>query len=584
MMVGRITSVPARTRPGVWCSRVASLPRLRSVSVSAGLIGCCITLSTSLPAFAAPPEGPPPPPDDQPGQADAEPPAPSLDAEQLRAMQERIDALEAEVERLRAEQDATKQQLAADEAAATTATAPIEEAAEPAATKPIASSGDGQEAPDYATGFHFGSYGRIVGAGDLRGRPGRNADLVAHGSRWDESSYAELELRREDYWKETGAYTRIVATVAFAHPIFHYDTNFAAKLAVRNLYVEEQDLGTKGLSLWAGSRMYRGDDVYVLDWWPLDNLNTIGGGVGYQAKFGTFFKVHAGVMQPNDPYFKQLAGRSPALDQPGLAQVAILDRQKLVTSYKIGHVIKLGTGGVKIIGYGETHHLRAGQRDRDYRDFESVPDDHGYVAGGELSLFTGKRSTHLNLWVRHAWNLAAYGDFAVPSQLAPDRTTKGARELVVALGGNWEYEFFGLMMGSYFRRFRNASPDLDYWDLNEGIILLRPQFWFGKWAGAALEASYQFQQRGVLAQYGDVEQTRPIFGSLWRVGAMPFVSVAGRGAYARPHIRLMYMATFRDAGARALYPVDDVFNLRPVDHFFGLGAEWWFGSTSYFRD
>ena len=58
-----------------------------------------------------------------------------------------------------------------------------------------------------------------------------------------------------------------------------------------------------------------------------------------------------------------------------------------------------------VIGVGSLR-LHAGQRDRDYRDFESVPDDHGYVAGGELSLFTGKRSTHLNLWVRHAWNLA----------------------------------------------------------------------------------------------------------------------------------------------------------------------------------
>lgn len=562
---------------------MASLPRLRfSLASLAGLLGCGLTLSTPAQAFAGPPDGPPPPPEDQPDEAQ-EPPAPSLDAEQLRALQERISALEAEVERLRAEQNATSEREAEAEVAA--ATAPIEAPAEPAGTKPVGSSRDGQRPIDYATGFHFGSYGRVVGAGDLKGRPGRNADLVAHGSRWDESTYAELELRREDYWKETGAYTRIVSTIAFAHPIFHYDTNFAAKLAIRNLYVEEQDLGVKGLSLWAGSRMYRGDDVYVLDWWPLDNLNTVGGGVGYQAKFGTFFKVHAGVMQPNDPYFRQLAGRSPALDQVGLASVATLDRQKLVTSYKLGHVFAVGEGGggVKLIGYGETHHLRAGQRELEYREFEDVPDDHGFVAGGELSLFTGKRSSHLNLWVRHAWNLAAYGDFAVPNQLAPDRTTKGARELVVALGGNWEYEFFGLMVGSYFRRFRNASPDLDFGDLNEGIVLVRPQFWIGKWGGAALEASYQFLQRGVLAQYGDVEQTRPIFGSMWRVGAMPFVSVAGRGSYARPHIRLMYMASFRDEGARALYPIDDVFNLRPIDHFFGLGAEWWFGSTSYFR-
>jgi len=33
------------------------------------------------------------------------------------------------------------------------------------------------------------------------------------------------------------------------------------------------------LAVWAGARMYRGDDIYLLDFWPLDSLNTYGGGV-----------------------------------------------------------------------------------------------------------------------------------------------------------------------------------------------------------------------------------------------------------------------------------------------------------------
>ena len=65
---------------------------------------------------------------------------------------------------------------------------------------------------------------------------------------------------------------------------------------------------------------------------------------------------------------------------------------------------------------------------------------------------------------------------------------------------------------------------------------------------------------------------------------MPFISPGGAGSYSRPHIRLMYMLTSRDAGARSMYTADDVFARRSVDHFIGLGAEWWFGSTSYFRN
>ena len=31
----------------------------------------------------------------------------------------------------------------------------------------------------------------------------------------------------------------------------------------------------------------------------------------------------------------------------------------------------------------------------------------------------------------------------------------------------------------------------------------------------------------------------------------------------------------------ALYPVEDVFAQRKAEHFLGLGAEWWFNSSSY---
>ena len=550
------------------------------LSITAGTLA----MGRSGQAWAAAPAADDAPPSTDAGETPP-PPPPAIDAEQLQRMQDRLDALEAEVEHLRGELEETRAEPEPEPEPEPESEPEPEPEPEPG-PKPVGSARDGQRAPNYADGFHFGSYGRVVAAGDLRGRAGRDSDIVARGSRWDESTYAELELRREDYWEQTGAHTRVVATVALAHPIFHYNGEFDASIALRNLYIEEMDLGVKGLSFWAGSRMYRGDDIYVLDWWPLDNLNTIGGGAGYQFKAGSFIKVHAGVNQPNTRFYSQMRPRPLPLNQPGDTDVAILDRQKLVTSYKLGHVFGLGdTGGLKLVAYGETHHLRAGQRETngEYREFEEVPADSGYVAGGELSLFSGERSTHLNLWVRHAWNLAAYGDFARPEQLAQDATTSGARELIIALGGNYEKKFFGLMMGAYFRRFRNASPDLDAADLNEGIVLIRPQFWFAKIAGVSLEASYQAQQRAAFPSLEE-DTSGPLFASLWRAGVMPFLSPAGRGSYARPHIRAWYMVTIRDSGAQSLYAQDDVFNLRPVDHLIGFGAEWWFGSTSYFRD
>src|SRR4051812_28905666 len=170
----------------------------------------------------------------------------------------------------------------------------------PDAPKPPSEAPKPVEAPRAPpqSGFAFGSYGRMIAATDFKGRPGRDADIVAHGSRLDQSNYVELELRRDDYWQKTDSSTRLVATLALANPIFHYNGEFNVKMAVRNLYLESRDLGAKGLSFWAGSRMYRGDDIYLLDFWPLDNLNTMGAGARYDLKKTTYVAVHGGFNEP----------------------------------------------------------------------------------------------------------------------------------------------------------------------------------------------------------------------------------------------------------------------------------------------
>jgi LamB porin len=523
---------------------------------------------------------PAPPPPSEPTTEAPTPPPPrddDVDAE-LEALRKRVEELEKEVEGIGERQSKI----------AATTVGPVQPAATTKTQAKTTSGGAGDSAdnrmPDYAEGFHFGSYGRVVAGGDHRGRAGRDADIVAYGSRLDESNYAELELRREDYWEETGAYTRVVATMAFGNPIFHYDAQFAAKLAVRNLYVEEAGLGLKNLKVWAGSRMYRGDDIYLLNFWPLDNLNTLGGGLSYEFIPNLVLKLHSGVNQPQNPFFYQDATRPKPLGQIGAQAVRITDRQKSISSVKLSHIFPIGeTGGFKPVIYGEMHFTTSAQRERETQQYENLPRDQGFVVGTQLGLFSGKRGTHLNLVFRYAGGLAAYGEFNAPSRLAPDKTSKGAREIVVAASGNYEVGPFGILLGSYWREFRNASPGLDVDDLGEGIVAVRPTVWFGKIAGLSLEGSYQAQRRGVLVPKGDGGQT-PQFAQLGRIGLVPFLSPAGRGNYVRPHIRLIYVLTMRDAGARRLYPVDDVFAIRKVDHFIGLGAEWWFGSTSYFRD
>lgn len=450
-----------------------------------------------------------------------------------------------------------------------------------------------EPAPIPESGFFLGSYGRAVSATDFRKRPGRDADIVARGSRLDESPYVEIDFQRQDYWKATGTTTRAVVTLGTSAPLFHYNADFNVRMAVRNLFLQANNIVTKGLSVWVGSRMYRGDDSYLLDFWPLDNLNTMGGGVRYELPSGrTFFAWHAGLNQPNTGFFKQTVGRTPALNQVGVTNVNILDRQKFITSFKASHTVRVGEkAGVKAVFYGEVHDVPSGQRETEKKgDFETLPEDLGFVVGAQLGAFTGVDASHVNLFVRYAGGVAAYGEFGTPFQLAPDRTSSGARELWITMSGNWETGPLGLMGAAYFRSFRDASPDLDFNDVDEGIVLARPHFFLSDWGGLAVEASYQAQQRGIryqplpetLGQPIPAPEAAPHMAGLFRMGLVPFLSPAGKGSYSRPQIRLIYLLTHRDAGARALYARDDVFSLREWEHFFGVGVEWWFNAqTTY---
>src|SRR5262245_33751277 len=91
-----------------------------------------------------------------------------------------------------------------------------------------------EEGKPEAGRFEFGSYGRVRAASDLRGGTGRQTNIIAHGSRLDEESYAELELRREDTFKDD-IKTKIVSTLALFPPFFHFSGNPTQQIALRNL-------------------------------------------------------------------------------------------------------------------------------------------------------------------------------------------------------------------------------------------------------------------------------------------------------------------------------------------------------------
>jgi maltoporin len=457
----------------------------------------------------------------------------------------------------------------------------VDASAQPAASAPVASTTDAAATatrpPSWMDGFSFGSYGRVVIATDLRGHVGREANIVAHGTRVDDQTYTELEVHRDDNF-EGGVRTRVVATLAIRGPLFHQSGTWDAQLAVRNLYIEARDVLTRGLALWVGSRMYRGDDIYLLNWWPMDNLNTVGAGGRYDLGNYLTFAVHGGTNRLDSSYQYQSIRVIPR-DGIGAVNVALLDRPRFLGSLKTTLWLngRDARRGVKLSLYGEGHTLPEGVRQQlETGERELLPSDGGYVVGAQVGAYTGQRNTYVNLFFRYAQGLASYGDLAVPYTLSAVQTSARARDVVLALAGNFEHGWFGLLAGAYLRYFRDADPALygrnDQW---EGTFVLRPTAWIGQHAGISVEGSWQRVTYNTL----DMVSGQPKSGSAWRFAVIPFVTPAGRGSFTRPHLRAIYAATLRDDGALRLYAPDDPFARNSIEHYLALSCEWWFNSS-----
>jgi len=425
------------------------------------------------------------------------------------------------------------------------------------------------------TGFSFGSYGRVGVASDLRGRTGRVSNIVAFGPRLELPPYAEVQFNYDARFGHSR--WRAVTTIAMNESLFHFNGRFDGAFAVRNLYLEETGVGSDRLSLWVGSRMYRGDDVYLLNFWPMDNLNMVGGGARYLAGEHVVLQAAVGMNRLDDPYQLQTISVAPR-DGFGPSTAFLLDRPRVLgaakaTWFSVGRAAR---EGLKVSLYGEAHAMASGVRQlNDVGTRIELPSDNGWVVGGQVGLYRG--SNFINVFARYSRGLGAYGELDVPVTLASARTSARAEDLRLALSGNWETGPFALMVGAYFRYFRDADPGVFSRDaLVEGAVAARPIVWFGQRVGLAAEVSYQ---RIVYNAIDPVTGNGALAGSVTRFAVIPFVSPAGRGSYTRPHLQVIYAASLRSDGARRLYAPDDPFSFNGVEHFLGVATEWWFNSS-----
>jgi hypothetical protein len=439
--------------------------------------------------------------------------------------------------------------------------------------------------PTPASGFQFGSYGRILAGSDLRGGKPEPVAVVAHGPRIVEKSYLELDLQ---YLLATasGRIVRTVATLAFDDTLFHDTGEFEARPAIRNMFVETDV--TPQLTAWVGSRMYRGGDIYLFDYWPLDDQNTVGAGARYRINRSWLdpwvVSAHVGWNRlRNEFQFQEITVPDPA---QGATTVTQLNRQRMTASATFeGALVTNGPAQMNLRGkvHAEAQTLPSGTRERDDGTREELPADLGFTVGAELSMFgfdPGNHDyhRHANLFVRYSRGLAAFDELAPPTSFDAELKTTRASELVVGLSAAWDHALGNVMLGALTRRFvdadRNAEDVDDGWEYS---VAARPlaRMWRDLYAGADL--SYQVRFPRGLNPTSQLASDPAIL----QIAPMVVWSPMGPSAYARPQLRLVYRAARLNAGARDLYAPDDPRRDHDWVHFLGVQAEWWFNSASY---
>lgn len=427
------------------------------------------------------------------------------------------------------------------------------------------------------TGFVFGSYGRVQPATDLEGGSPKWVNIVSHGSRLEQGSYIELDFAYLFPKPANAPKFDFVTTLAFSESLFHSNGKWAALNTVRNLFIRAENVIWKPLGMWVGSRMYRGDDIYLLDFWPLDDANLYGGGIGLHFNnWAVDYYVGFNRLEIDWQYQE----KDIVSDTFGAESITWMDRQRLVTGlkYEHRHIFNENGSGMKWKLYGEFQRIGEGKKFNDPVDdanLISYPEDFGWSIGGELGFFGYKKNSFANIFFKYSGGLGAYGLLNVPWGFDPEYRTTDAKEFLFGFSSNIEHKWFANMCGAYVRYFEDADPNkYDNDDLVEYILAVRPHFILHEYFYLALEISHQLKKTNGLKSFDD-GSAKNLLPQVTKLSFMPIVTTGG-GTYARPQLRLVYTAAFQNDDAKALYDDDDVRSDRTVLHYFGLSAEWWF--------
>jgi LamB porin len=306
--------------------------------------------------------------------------------------------------------------------------------------------------------FEFHAYARSnfqVANGLKQGSDDLNTGWGAH-NRLQEGQYFELNFQAMPI--EHGSFVSTLSSGSTSYP---YDNSIGSLnptggswLNVRNLYLQYDHVGDADGQLWFGARMFRGEDIYLFDTWPLDDHDMIGG--GYARKYGeSRLEFDLGV---NKDSAYGVPGNSVASGGTSPTFSADTQRYLLINKFetKVGEARKLKTNL-------EFQYLPKGRgtvttsTSNNGATF-NIPSDYGVEAGAQVDLWAGSvgvlnygygnvvgnwGSSALNIVAKKVSGLVSTSGVALNEVNA--NAAKGAQAFTGALYGRSEFEDWGMM-------------------------------------------------------------------------------------------------------------------------------------------
>ena len=434
--------------------------------------------------------------------------------------------------------------------------------------------------------FSIGSYGRAgIARGDNVQYP-RSLNLNGMGSiggRMEENDYFELAIAlRFAPVSDAADTTRITVQSRLAlyttqgQIIGNVTSNSFGGItaALPELFAEARNIMGTPWSLWVGARLFRGDDIHIIDHFYFDDHSSQGFGIQYRnTQFSIMLPAAVDTTSSLPPYFYlNIVNGTPTL---GLRNRSV---------YIVEHTLPFEGGNLKLMG---EYHRLAKATLADSVAGLSYPADFGYVLGIK---YKKNLSTHLpgsffDGSLRYGSGIANGGDGGGSKSFltygGPDLETQSfgnawsvavTSSLLWNISNHYSVNTYGIFMKS-----RGASDSLNITSDYRGNLLFnrktdfaigaRATWYIKDWLHLLHELNFSSRKDGTQ------DAAQMIKFSI----APTLVPNGKRDVWSRPHFRFVYsVARYNQFAADNLYsPYLAQTGSKRWGHYFGVKTEWW---------